>query len=63
MAQEATYDTIGREYVRHRRPDLRIAAQIDAALGNAESVVNVGAGTGSYAVSYTHLTLPTILRV
>ena len=48
MAQEATYDTIGRAYVRHRRPDPRIAAQIDAALGNAESVVNVGAGTGSY---------------
>jgi SAM-dependent methyltransferase len=48
VAPEATYDTIGRDYVRHRRTDPRIGAQIDAALGNAESVVNVGAGTGSY---------------
>jgi ubiquinone/menaquinone biosynthesis C-methylase UbiE len=31
-----------------RRPDPRIAAQIDAALGDARSVLNVGAGTGSY---------------
>jgi len=31
-----------------RRPDPRIAAQIDAALGAARTVVNVGAGTGSY---------------
>ena len=52
MAQEATYDTIGRDYVRHRRPDPRIGAQIHAALGNAESVVNVGAGTGSYEAGH-----------
>lgn len=31
-----------------RRPDPRIAAQIDAALGEARTVLNVGAGTGSY---------------
>jgi SAM-dependent methyltransferase len=31
-----------------RRPDPRIAAQIDTALGAARTVVNVGAGTGSY---------------
>jgi SAM-dependent methyltransferase len=31
-----------------RRRDPRIAAQIDAALGAARTVVNVGAGTGSY---------------
>src|SRR5688572_24395555 len=44
----ATYDRIGLSYARARRPDYRIAAQIIAALGDAKSVVNVGAGTGSY---------------
>jgi SAM-dependent methyltransferase len=42
------YDAIGRAYDRHRRPDPRIAQAIAAALGGAESIVNVGAGTGSY---------------
>ena len=42
------YDTIGRDYSRHRRPDPRIEAQIHAALGDARTVLNVGAGTGSY---------------
>ena len=42
------YDRIGAGYARRRRPDPRIAAQILAALGDARSVVNVGAGTGSY---------------
>jgi SAM-dependent methyltransferase len=42
------YDRIGRGYARHRRGDPRIAALIDAALGEACSVVNVGAGSGSY---------------
>ncbi|MGH2759720.1 MAG: class I SAM-dependent methyltransferase [Actinomycetota bacterium] len=45
---DAAYDTIGRGYARTRRPDPRIAAQILAALGEARSVVNVGAGAGSY---------------
>lgn len=42
------YDTIGRGYSGFRKPDARIAAAIDAALGDAVTVVNVGAGTGSY---------------
>src|SRR3954454_19505425 len=42
------YDRIGVGYAGYRRPDPRIAAHIGAALGNARSVVNVGAGTGSY---------------
>jgi SAM-dependent methyltransferase len=42
------YDTIGIGYQAHRRPDPRIAAAILHALGNARSVVNVGAGAGSY---------------
>jgi SAM-dependent methyltransferase len=44
----APYDRLGRGYSRVRRPDPRIAAQIDAALGEARTVLNVGAGTGSY---------------
>jgi SAM-dependent methyltransferase len=42
------YDQHGSTYARHRRPDPRIAARIHAALGNAATVLNVGAGTGSY---------------
>ena len=42
------YDSIGRGYAAFRRPDRRIASAIDAALGDAVSVVNIGAGTGSY---------------
>ena len=44
----AEYDRIGQTYTAHRRPDTRIAAQILTALGDAASVLNVGAGTGSY---------------
>jgi SAM-dependent methyltransferase len=44
----AAYDRIGRGYARTRRADPRIAARISAALQPARSVVNVGAGTGSY---------------
>lgn len=42
------YDTIGRGYSAYRRADPRIAAAVHAALGDARTVVNVGAGTGSY---------------
>jgi len=42
------YDGIGKAYARHRRPDPRIAAQIRLALGDANTIVDVGAGTGSY---------------
>jgi SAM-dependent methyltransferase len=44
----ALYDSIGLTYAGLRQPDPRIAAAIDAALGDATSLVNVGAGTGSY---------------
>lgn len=44
----AVYDEIGLGYDTTRRPDPRIGARIHAALGDAGSVVNVGAGTGSY---------------
>jgi SAM-dependent methyltransferase len=42
------YERHGRTYSRHRRPDRRITSRIDAALGDARTVLNVGAGTGSY---------------
>lgn len=44
----ALYDTIGIDYAQLRRPDPRIAVQIERALGAARTVLNVGAGTGSY---------------
>jgi SAM-dependent methyltransferase len=44
----ASYDTIGRTYAATRRADPRIEAQLWRALGSARSVLNVGAGTGSY---------------
>jgi len=42
------YEEIGAGYCNTRRADPRIARQIHAALGNATSVVNVGAGAGAY---------------
>jgi len=46
------YDQIGRGYSSQRRPDHRIFRQICQALGQSESVLNVGAGTGSYEPSH-----------
>jgi SAM-dependent methyltransferase len=45
---DARYDAIGRTYTATRQTEPRIAARIWAALGDARTVVNVGAGTGSY---------------
>jgi SAM-dependent methyltransferase len=42
------YDAIGEGYPVTRRTDPRIAARIWAALGDARTVLNIGAGTGSY---------------
>lgn len=47
MTQEI-YDTIGEGYAGRRQPDPRIASAIVAALADARSVINVGAGAGSY---------------
>jgi SAM-dependent methyltransferase len=44
----ALYDRIGRSYGATRAEDPRIAAAIWDALGDARTVVNVGAGSGSY---------------
>jgi len=45
---DTRYDVIGAEYAVTRREDPRIAALIHAALGEARTVLNVGAGAGSY---------------
>ncbi len=42
------YDTIGTGYRGPRSPDLRIAAAISAEWGDAQRIVNIGAGAGSY---------------
>ena len=47
-AGDANYGVLGKNYAFYRQPDPRIAAVIEQALGDARSVLNVGAGTGSY---------------
>jgi len=49
------YDEIGHGYARLRREDPRIAARLHAALGPARTVVNVGAGAGSYEPRDRHV--------
>ena len=44
----ALYDSIGINYADLRKPDPRIARTIEQALGAAKTILNVGAGTGSY---------------
>ena len=44
----ALYDRIGIDYAQLRKPDPRIARAIEQALGGTKTIVNVGAGTGSY---------------
>ena len=48
MSSGQLYDTIGATYTVTRRTEPRIAARVWAALGDARTVLNVGAGTGSY---------------
>jgi SAM-dependent methyltransferase len=48
MSSTQLYDTIGATYTVTRRTEPRIAARIWAALGDARTILNVGAGTGSY---------------
>jgi SAM-dependent methyltransferase len=51
MPSAQLYDSIGASYTATRRTEPRIAAQVWAALGDARTVLNVGAGTGSYEPS------------
>jgi SAM-dependent methyltransferase len=50
------YDTIGVDYSSLRRPDPRIAQAIHAHLADAASVLNVGAGAGSYEPAHLKVT-------
>jgi SAM-dependent methyltransferase len=47
-AGDFDYDTQGQGYAQQRRTDPRIAAFVHRALGPARTVLNVGAGAGSY---------------
>ena len=55
MAGAQLYDTIGASYTVTRRTEPRIAAHVWAALGDARTVLNVGAGTGSYEPPDRHV--------
>jgi SAM-dependent methyltransferase len=48
VSGEQLYDAIGATYTVTRCTEPRIAAQVWAALGDARTVLNIGAGTGSY---------------
>lgn len=47
-ATGTAYDRIGRGYRELRKPDPRIRRALEGALGDSRTVVNVGAGAGSY---------------
>ncbi len=47
-AGDYDYETGGAGYAQHRQPDRRIEARVHAALGASRTVINVGAGAGSY---------------
>jgi SAM-dependent methyltransferase len=49
------YDLIGQGYARTRREDPRFRELLHTALGDARTVVNVGAGTGSYEPRDRHV--------
>jgi SAM-dependent methyltransferase len=55
MGPPARYDRIGAGYARRRREDPALRALIHAALGDARTVVNVGAGAGSYEPRDRHV--------
>ncbi len=54
-AEAPRYDHIGGGYGHYRREDPILRARIHAALGDAKTVVNVGAGTGSYEPTDRHI--------
>lgn len=55
MTKRTRYDDIGAGYAITRREDPGIRARIEAALGDARTVVNVGAGAGSYEPRGRHV--------
>ncbi len=55
MMEPPRYDSIGRGYAATRREDPRLREIVHAALGESRSVVNVGAGAGSYEPRDRHV--------
>ncbi|WP_344660751.1 class I SAM-dependent methyltransferase [Catenulispora subtropica] len=55
-AGDADYGTIGPGYSGYRRPEPRIAALIEAALAGSRTVLNIGAGAGSYESTLFEMT-------
>jgi|TARA_R100000049_G_C1932750_1_gene76610 ubiquinone/menaquinone biosynthesis C-methylase UbiE len=55
-AGDVDYSEIGGTYSRYRQPDPVIAARIHRALGDAKTVLNVGAGAGSYEPIHCEVT-------
>ena len=55
IAGDVDYTAHGQGYGRRRRTDPRLAAWVHARLGGARSVINVGAGTGSYEPTDRHV--------
>lgn len=54
-AGDFDYDAHGRGYAQQRRTDPRIAALVHEALGTARTVLNIGAGAGSYEPMDRHV--------
>ena len=55
-AGDADYSSIGTVYRNYRVADSRIATVVHDALGDAQTVLNIGAGTGSYEPTDRHVT-------
>ena len=55
---QTLYDTIGTHYSNYRRPDPRITTALNAEFGQAASIVNIGAGVGSYEPRIENSSLP-----
>ncbi len=53
--EDTRYERIGLRYANRRREDPRFGARIHDALGDAHTVVNVGAGAGSYEPRDRHV--------
>ncbi len=54
-AGDVDYDLAGQGYALQRQADPRIEAQVHAALGSARTVLNIGAGAGSYEPTDRHV--------
>ncbi|HEY4376641.1 MAG TPA: methyltransferase domain-containing protein, partial [Acidimicrobiales bacterium] len=54
-AGDFDYEANGQGYASIRRPDPRIEAAVHAALDDARTVLNVGAGAGSYEPTDRHV--------